>query len=158
MKISWLGLTLIKRRIPSTKKTQKEEKEEKKEKEKQKWDRERIEKVLSLFNESWPCMLQILHSLMDSIKIQEIRLNLQLGLESPADTAIVTGYIWAFTASTRYITPSIPDISIHPDFEKKILDGFLNLKLKIRLYRVTKELIRALTKKPVRSLISEMRG
>ena len=41
MKISWLGLTLIKRRIPSTKKTQKEEK---KEKEKQKWDRERIEK------------------------------------------------------------------------------------------------------------------
>lgn len=158
MKISWLGLPLFKRKIPSSKKSPEDKKEKREDEKKQEWNWERIEKVLSLLKESWPYIMRILRSVIDSIKIQEMRLDLQLGLESPADTAIITGYIWAITSSTQYLIPQSLNISVHPDFENQILDGFLNLKLKFRLYSVTKELIRALTKKPVRSLISEMRG
>jgi hypothetical protein len=158
MKITWMGLPLLKRKIPSPKKIQEEKKEKKEDVKKQEWNWERIKKILSLLGESWPYMMRILRSFIDSIKIKELRLDLQLGLESPADTAMITGYIWAFTQSTRYLMPPSLDISVHPDFENKILDGFFNLKIQFRLYSVSKELIRALTKKPVRSLVSELRG
>lgn len=158
IRISWLGLPLLKRKIPSTEETPEEKKEKKEDEKKQEWSLERINKVLNLLMESWPYMARILQSIIASVKIKEVKLDLRLGLESPADTAIMTGYIWAFTESTRYLVPPSLDISVHPDFENNILDGFFNLKLKIRLYGVTKEAIRAITKKPVRSLISELRG
>jgi Protein of unknown function (DUF2953) len=158
MGISWLGLKIFKRKIPSPKEPREEKKEKKEDEKKQEWNLERIKNVLSLLGESWPYMERILKSIVGSIKIQEITLNLQLGLESPADTAIITGHIWAFMESTRYLIPLPLNISLNPDFENKILDGFLNLKLKIRLYGVIKEVLRAITKKSVRSLISELRG
>lgn len=157
LKISWLGVTFLKRKIPSLKESP-EDKKEKKEDEKEKWDLERIKKVLRLLRESWPYIERILRSILSSIKIQEIYLDLKLGLESPADTAIVTGYIWAFTESTRYLLPRPLEIYVNPDFENKIIDGFFNLKIKFRLFSLTKEALRAVTKKPVRSLISELRG
>jgi hypothetical protein len=158
MRISWLGLPLFKRKIPSPKESPEDKKEKKEDGKKQEWNLERIEKVLSLLVESWPYMVRILRSAIGSIKIQEITLDLLLGLKSPADTAIITGYIWACTESTRYLIPPFVDISVCPDFENEVLDGFLNVKLKFRLYGVTKEALRAIMKKPVRSLISEMRG
>lgn len=158
MRISWLGLPLFKRKIPFPKEFPEDKKEKKEDEKKQEWNLERIEKVLSHLAESWPYLIRILKSIVGSIKIQKIKLDLQMGLESPADTAIVTGYIWAFTESTRYLIPCPLEISVNPNFENTILDGFLDLKLRFRLFGVTKELIRAITKKPVRSLISEMRG
>ncbi len=158
LKISWLGLTFFKRKIPSPKASREEKKEKKEDEKKQEWNLERIKKALSHLRESWPYLVRILQSIIGSITIRKIELDLQLGLESPADTAIITGYIWALTESTRYLVPSSLDISVHPDFENKILDGFLDLELKFRLYSVTKEVAWAITKKPVRSLISEMRG
>ncbi|WP_286475846.1 DUF2953 domain-containing protein [Methanobacterium sp. CWC-01] len=158
LRISWLGLAFFKRKIPFPRESREVKKEKKEDEKKQEWGLERIKNILSLLWESWPYMERILVSILGSIKIQEITMDFQLGLESPADTAIITGYIWAFTESTRYLFPIPLDISVQPDFENKILDGFLNLKLTIRLYGVTKEVIRAITKKPVRSLISELRG
>ena len=157
LRISWLGLTFFKRKIPSLKESP-EEKKDKKDDEKQKWDLERIKKVLRLLRESWPYIERILWSILSSIKIQEIYLDLNLGLDSPADTALVTGYIWAFTESTRYLLPRPLEIHVNPDFEHKIMDGFFYLKLKFRFFSLSKEALRAVTKKPVRSLISELRG
>lgn len=79
-----------------------------------------------------------------------------MGLESPADTALFTGYIWAFTYPLNALTRI--NTIITPDFDRRILDGNLELDVKLKLGGVVIEAIRAYTKKPVRELIHELRG
>jgi hypothetical protein len=155
-KLKCIGLTIYKSPIPP--KEKKEKKKEKKKKKDKDWDLERIEKVLNLIFDSWPHFYRILTSIMRSIHIEKLSVSLIFGLESPADTAIVTGYIWAFLESTRYLIPIPLNISINPDLDKKIMDGTLDFELKIRFIRIATEILRAFTKKPVRSLLWEMRG
>ncbi|HMK53322.1 MAG TPA: DUF2953 domain-containing protein [Methanobacteriaceae archaeon] len=153
-KLRWLGLTIFKRQIPSPKPSS--DKKEKDEKKKQEWTLDRIKKTLNLLYGALPHLKRILWALFYSTKIEKLSFNLNLGLESPADTAIVTGYIWAFTESTRYFIPM--EIFVTPDFQNQVMDGSFNLKLKLKLLKITTELIRAITKKPVRSLFNELRG
>ncbi|MEG3225285.1 MAG: hypothetical protein BME94_07165 [Methanobacteriales archaeon Met13] len=154
-KLRWLGLTIFKRKIPSVK-SPSHKKEDKDEVKKQKWDIERIKKTVRLGGDAWPHLKRILQALLNSMKLEKLSLDLNLGLESPADTAVVTGYIWAFTESTRYLIPA--DISVTPDFQNQIMDGSFNIDIKMKLLRITLNLIRAITKKPVRSLFNELRG
>lgn len=154
-KLSWLGLTIFKRQIPSEKPstTKKEKKDEEK---KQEWSLDRIKNTLSLLYRAWPHLERILWAVFHSTRLEKLSLDLNLGFESPADTAIVTGYMWAFTESTRYLIPM--NISITPDFQNQVMDGSFDLELKLKLLKITTESIRAITKKPVRSLFSELRG
>ncbi|MDP3065112.1 MAG: DUF2953 domain-containing protein [Methanobacteriaceae archaeon] len=151
----WVGLTIFKRQIPFEK-SPSDEKEKKKPEKKQEWNLKRIRKTLNQLYEAWPHLERIIWALFHSITLEKLSLDLNFGLESPADTAIVTGYIWAFTESTRYLIPM--DISINPDFQNQVMDGSFDLEIKLKLLRITTELIRAITKKPVRSLFKEMRG
>ena len=78
-----------------------------------------------------------------------------MGLESPADTAMFTGYIWAFTNPLSALTPI--KVLIRPEFNKRVLDGHLQMDVKVKLIGIVVEAIRAYTKKPVRKLINEVR-
>jgi hypothetical protein len=79
-----------------------------------------------------------------------------MGMESPADTALFTGYIWSVTYPLNVLTRI--DAVITPDFDRRILDGDLEVDVKLRLVGIVVEAIRAFTKKPVRQLINEMRS
>ncbi|HHT18673.1 MAG: DUF2953 domain-containing protein [Euryarchaeota archaeon] len=152
--LRWLGIKIFYREIPGE---EKEETEKKKKKdEEDKFDLDRILKILKLFLEAWPHIYQLMLTIYRSFIIEKIFLDLTMGLESPADTALFTGYIWAFTYPLNALTRI--NTIITPDFDRRILDGNLELDVKLKLGGVVIEAIRAYTKKPVRELIHELRG
>lgn len=157
----WLGIRIISREIPGEEKEEeKDEKEDKKkdaEKDKKsKFDLDRILKILKLLKESWPHIHRLMVTVFQSFTLEKFSLNLTMGLESPADTAMFTGYIWAFTNPLSALTPI--NVLVIPEFNRRVLDGDLDVDVKLKLIRIVVEAIKALTKKPVRQLISEMRS
>ena len=92
----------------------------------------------------------------ESITIEKLRLNLALGMDSPVDTAQMAGFFWSILPTVNLI----PKVSIHmnPVFMKSTFEGNLEFELKIRLFWIAIEGIKAITKKPIRSLINEVRA
>jgi hypothetical protein len=155
----WLGIRIISREIPGEgKKEEKEEKKKdaKKKDEKSKFDLDRILKILKILKESWPHIHRLMITVFQSFTLEKFSLNLTMGLESPADTAMFTGYIWAFTYPLNALTRIKAVIT--PEFNRRVLDGDLEIDVKLKLIWIVFESIKALTKKPVRQLISEMRS
>ncbi len=155
--LRFLGITLFSRKIPEDKTDEKEEKEEKEEKaeKKDKFSLERILKILKLFKESLPYIYGLMTSIYNAMTIEKFSVNMNLGMESPADTALFTGYIWSFTYPLNALTRI--DVNINPDFQRRVLDGNFQMDIDIRLIGIVVEVIRAYTKKPVRELIREVR-
>lgn len=147
-KIHLMKIRIFHERIPL--------KEKKEKKKKKPFDRERILKIISLLWESYPYLTRIWNALLKSISIENLYFNFIIGLNSPVDTAIVSGYLWSL-ASVANITPNMR-LSIKPDFKGERLDGSMKIKLKIRLFWISTSFIKAFTKKPVRSLFKEIRG
>lgn len=155
----WLGIRIFSKDIPSEEDVDKEKKKEKKEKEKDKKDKfdlDRILKILNLFLESLPHIYRLMITIYRSFTLEKLSLNVTMGLESPADTALFTGYIWSFTYPLNALTRIHAVVT--PDFNRTILDGDLEVDVKLKLGGIVVEAIRAFTKKPVRKLINEMRS
>lgn len=154
----WLRIRIISKKFPEKEgKKKKKEKKEKKEKgKKDKFDLDRILKILNLLLESWPHFYRLLVTIYRSFTLEKFSLNLNMGLESPADTAMFTGYIWAFTNPLSAITPI--QVLVTPEFNRKVLDGDLEMEVKLKLIWIVVEAVRAYTKKPVRELINEARS
>ena len=90
-----------------------------------------------------------------AVSLEKFSLNLTLGMESPADTALFTGYIWSFTYPLNAITRI--NAVITPDFDRRVFDGELEVDVSLKLMGIVIEAIWAYTKKPVRELIKEVR-
>ena len=148
-KLKWI-VRIYQKKFPEEK--EKKEKEKKKE---QKFDIQRLPKIISLFYESLPYFIRILNSFLKSTNIENFNFKLILGLSSPYDTAILSGYLQA-AFSIFNIIPQVY-LQIEPDFSKEKIDAEINLNIKIRLFWIVIELIRAITKKSVRKLINETR-
>lgn len=157
--LKFLGIRIFSKEIPEDKKEQDGKKEEKEQEETDKEDKfnlKRILKILNLVKESWPHIYRLITAFYRSVALEKFSLNLTLGMESPADTALFTGYIWSFTYPLNAITRI--DAVITPDFDRRVLDGDLEVDVSLKLIWIVVEAIRAYTKKPVRELIGEMRG
>ncbi len=158
--LKFLGIRIFSRDIPGAekekakKKEEKEDKEEKTDKE-DKFNLKRILKILNLVKESWPHIYGLITACYKAVSLEKFSLNLTLGMESPADTALFTGYIWSFTYPLNAITRI--DAVITPDFDRRVLDGDLEADVSLKLIGIVVEAIRAYTKKPVRELIKEVR-
>lgn len=156
MQIKWMKIGIIRREIPSE--TPEEEKEEKEEEkgETAKWNLDKTVKVFNLFLESLPHFERILIAIYRSIDLERFWLNLRVGLDSPVDTAMIAGFFWSMNS----IINTIPRITVtlNPQFMKPVFEGKVELEFKIRLFWIVAESIRAVTKKPVRNLISEVRS
>ena len=158
--LKFLGIRIFSRKIPedekdkSKKKEEKEDKEEKTDK-KDKFNLKRILKIINLVKESWPHIYELVNAFYRSVTLEKFSMNLTLGMESPADTALFTGYIWSVTYPLNAITRI--DAVITPDFDRRVLDGDLEVDVSLKLIWIVVEAIRAYTKKPVRELIGEMR-
>lgn len=149
-KLTWLKIRLIQRKIPSDKKKQEKEK-----KEGRKINFDRIPKVLKHLEESLPYILDVLEVFLRSVSINKISINSVIGLPSPADTARIYGYLMGL-ASIINIFPKT-DFTTNPDFDKERIDGSILIEIKLKLLWIVIESLKALTKKPVRSLLGELR-
>lgn len=147
--LTWLKIRIIHRKIPSDKK-EKKPKEEKK-----RIDFNRIPKIISLSMESLPYIFNIFEALLRSISIKKISIDSVVGFDSPTDTAIISGYLWGI-ASIINIIPNTC-FTVKPDFDNKRIDGSFEIELKLILLWIVIEGLKALTKKPVRSLLGELR-
>jgi hypothetical protein len=154
-KVTWLRLRILQREVP-TKEEEKEEKKEVEKKAKAEWNLNRIIKIFNLFLESIPYFESIFYAFLRSVTIEKLNLNLALGMDSPVDTAQIAGFFWSLLPTVNLI----PKVSIHmnPVFMKSTFEGNLEFELKIRLFWIALEGIKAITKKPVRSLINEVRA
>lgn len=155
-KVSWLKIRLIQRNIPSEKKEKKEEKKKKKkERKKREFDINQTLKVINQFWNALEYLKPILHAFFKSITLEKLSLDLNIGFYSPVDTAMISGYFWSISSFLNLI----PQISLYltPDFQKSKQDGSLDLRIKIKIYPLAVELLRAITKKPVRELFGSLR-
>lgn len=152
--LTWMKIRIFKREIPFEEEKEEEKKEEKKEK--AKWTLSRIQKVLNLFSESLPYFERIIKAFIRSISLERFYLNLTLGLESPVDTAMLSGLFWSF-ASVINTIPRVY-INMRPYFMENKFDGQLEIEIKLKLLWIVVEALRAFTKRPVRNFISEVRA
>jgi hypothetical protein len=130
--------------------------DKKKEKRRERFDWKRMPEMGSLFTESFPYFSNVLNAFMKSISIEKFSFNATIGLDSSADTAIVSGYLWSLASLVNTYPPIY--LSVKPDFQEDRLDGSVIVELKVRLLRIAVAFIKAFTKKPVRRLFSRMRG
>jgi hypothetical protein len=151
-KVTWLRIRILQREIPA----KEEEKKEVEKKAKAEWTLNRIIKIFNLFLESMPYFENIFYAFLRSITIEKLKLNLALGMDSPVDTAQMAGFFWSLLPTVNLI----PKVSIHmnPVFMKSTFEGNLEFEVKIRLFWIAVEGLKAITKKPVRSLINEFRA
>lgn len=96
---------------------------------------------------------RVLKGLSGSIHFEQILCKVTFGLNDPADTAVVCGYLWALTSAV-----SLPRTSIRVDpyFEGEGLAGSLNAEIRGRLLWVFVASINILREKPIRRLLKEL--
>ena len=155
IKIIWIKIRILQRDLPPEKEEEKKEKVEKKET-KSEWNLDRIVKVFNLFLDALPHFEKIIMAVVRSIDLERLWLDLKFGLDSPVDTAQVIGIFWS-VASVVNLMPRV-SVNMSPEFFQTKFDSTLELEFKIRLFWIVFEALRAFTKKPVRSLINEVRA
>lgn len=149
-KLSWLKIRLIHRKFPSDKKEKKPE-----DKKQKKIDFNRIPQIIELSIESLPYIFNIFEAFLKSISIKKISIDSIIGFDSPVDTAIISGYLWGLASIINLIPNTC--LTVEPDFHKERVDGSFVIELKMILLWIAIAGLRALTKKPVRSLVGELR-
>lgn len=155
-KLTWIKIRLVQREVPDKEiKEKKKKKEIKEEDKKQKFDSGRLPKIISLLYESSPYLMRIFNAFLKSTTFERLHLKFKLGLGSPYDTALISGYLYALMPLLNLI-PKLCFI-FEPNFQKEELEATINLKIRIRLLWVVIESIRTVIKKPVRSLLNELR-
>lgn len=149
LRVRWLKIKIIDRELIQPPKKEKKEK-------KPEFDINRIPKVISLLVESLPDIMGILESFLKSISIEKILFNFIIGLENSADTAMVGGFLYSVVAVLNVLPNTY--FSVEPDLQNERLEGSLIVKLKLKLLWIVLAFLRALTKKPFRSLLGELRN
>lgn len=155
-KITLMRITLFKHNI-SNKEKKKVKKEHKKgrDNKKSEWNLKRFLKVFNLFVEALPYFQKIFYAFISSLSLEKLVVHLNIGMESPVDTAQVTGVLWLISS---WINP-YPNMAmyIQPEFMKTRFDVKIELVLKLKLLWIVRGLLNLITKKPVRNLIKEIR-
>jgi hypothetical protein len=161
--VRWLGLTLKKGEIspPGAKDMQAGEKEparEKLDEEKPEAEREQMPKSLASvdprsFMDALPAILRVLRNLIKSINIDKIICRISFGLNDPAETAVLSGYLWSLASAVGL---SNTNIFIDPRFDEERLEGDLAADIKARLLWVVVALLLALREDKLRKLLGQM--
>jgi len=151
--LSWLGLTLW-RRKPIQGMAKEEKKKEAPEKKGL-----RISQaggILSSLRDSTPALSILAGAARRALHLRKLDIDFTFGLGDPADTAIFAGYLWSFA----WILNRVPSVSFsfRPDFEMIGLDGSMEAEAKVRMLFLVIGFLRAYTKKPFRRLIKEARS
>jgi hypothetical protein len=160
-RLAWLGRTLMKaERKTKGEGSEKEVEREAKLEERNEIDNPteagtvRIPRIQSLINAA-PALAKILRDLLKSILFKKVSCRLCFGLDDPAQTAIISGYLWSL-ASALGLFPA--KIFIEPWFEGERLEGEFIAEIEARLLWAVFAVIQALREKEIRLLLKEMLG
>ena len=123
-------------------------------KEEQDQDIKRSPKLGPLLNAA-PAIINFLMDLLKTIVFEKLYCRLCFGLNDPADTAVLSGYLWS-VASTLGLFRA--NVFIEPCFEGERLEGVFEAELKARLIQIAIAVINALREKEIRSLIRDYAG
>jgi len=161
--VRWLGLTLKKGEIPppgakDMPGDEIEQAREKEETQKPKAEREQMPKSLASvdprsFMDALPALLRVLKNLIKSIDIDRIFCRISFGLNDPAETAVLSGYLWSLASAVGL---SNTNIFIDPRFDEERLVGDLAADFKARLLWVVVALLLALREDKLRKLLGQM--
>jgi hypothetical protein len=110
--------------------------------------------IQSLINAA-PALAKILRDLQKSIRFKKSSCRLCFGLDDPAQTAIISGYLWSLASVLGLIQSKI---FIEPWFEGERLEGELVAEIEARLWWAVFAVIQALRVKEIRLLLREMLG
>lgn len=102
-----------------------------------------------------PAIAHLSVDLFKSIVFQKLSCRLCLGLNDPAETAVISGYLWSVASTLGHFRANV---FIEPFFEGERLEGEFVAELKIRLLWIARAVINALREKEIRSLIREVAG
>ncbi|MGB9936574.1 MAG: DUF2953 domain-containing protein [Methanobacterium sp.] len=152
LKVKWLKIRIINRKImPGSSKEKKTKKKDKK----NKFDFKRVPKILELFEESLPSIMDIFAAFLKAVSVRKISLDSVIGFDSFVDTVKICGYLYSITPIINLIPNTY--FWIEPDFHQRRMDGSMMLNLKLKLLPIASAFLKSLTKKPFRSLLSEFR-
>jgi len=156
LKVTWMRITLFKHNISNQEK-KKVKKENKKgiDNKKPKWNVKRFLNIFNLFLETLPYFQKIFSAFISSLSLEKLVVYLNIGMDSPVDTAQVTGVFWSISSWIN-LYPNIT-IYIQPEFMKTRFDGKIELVSELKLLWIVIGLLNLITKKPVRNLIKEIR-
>ena len=154
--LSWLGITIY--RVKPTESKPKEEKKKPKEEEpkKRQFSIGKTLELLSTVSDSVPAFLILIRSFRRAVHIQHLVMDFTFGLGDPADTAMMSGYIWSVSWILNFI-PSV-SLSFRPDFEQVKFDGSIQAEARVRTLFLVIGFLRAYSKNPFRKLIKEVRS
>ena len=129
--------------------SEEDDKEDDKDEEKKERD------IKKLFNLARPCFDDFkiyLKSVLNIIKVKEIRNHLIFGMSSYADTGKYIGIIWAILATVNPMHEKLK-LSAEPSFEGSVIDGYGINEFEIYPLRLIVPTIRLILKKDVRIFI-----
>jgi hypothetical protein len=102
-----------------------------------------------------PDLAKILWDLLKSIHFKKSSCRLCFGLNDPAHTAIVSGYLWFLASALGTFSANI---SIDPWFDGERLEGEIIAEIEARLLWPVFAVIKALRVREIRLLLKEMLG
>jgi len=108
----------------------------------------------SLINAA-PALAKILRDLLKSIHFKNISCRLCFGLDDPAQTAIISGYLWFLPSALGLFSAKI---FIEPWFEGERLEGEFVAEMEARLLWAVFAVVQALRVREIRLLLKETLG
>lgn|GEM_PF-1302145 len=155
--LKWMGIGIVSRKIPSEKPSKKKEKKEP-EKEEKTEEKEskgfKLDEAKEFLHLGWnalPHLKPILTGFIDSINLENFVLRVEMGFESSVDNEFLMGCLWAVAALMKPV-PNL-QLEVIPLPDGKGVSGDCNAHISLRLFRITYEILRALSHKPVRSML-----
>ena len=129
-----------------------EEKKEAKAKQKNGLPTEDLLEILPELPDLMGIILRLLNALRRSTVIEQLNGAVRVGLGDPEQTGMLVGLTHAIGG---VLSPwaDVLDLTLLPVFDEAVLEGELEMKLRLRLLRLVVPAIRLLLKKPIRKLM-----
>ncbi|VVB69637.1 Uncharacterised protein [uncultured archaeon] len=158
-RIGWLGLTLMKGDILSHSPQGTREMEARVEEKEAIVPKKRKNLMSSPSGQSlldaFPALFRLLKDLLKSIELKKISCRLCFGLDDPAQTAVMSGYLWSVASALRLFPGHI---FIEPRFDGEQLEGDFTAELRARMLWIAMAMIGSLRERKIRRLLMEMAG
>jgi len=103
--------------------------------------------------DAFPALLCLFIDLLKSIELQKISCHLCFGLDDPAQTAVMSGYIWSVASALRLFPAHI---FIEPRFDGEWLEGDFTAELRARMLWPVVAMVGSLRERKIRRLLAEM--
>ena len=150
------ALQLLRRTAPKRREEKKEAKEEK-DKEKKGIPTADLLEVLPELPDLGGAVLRLLNALGRSVAMEQLNGEVRVGLGDPGQTGMLVGLTHAIGGIVSPWT-DVSDLTLQPVFDEAVLEGKLEMKLRLRLLRLVGPATRLILKEPIRKMMKTSGG